>query len=568
MPPKRSQKAQKIIEQEGRILLAIKAIQNGRFTSVAAAARSFDVPRTTLSARIKGRTNQSDTRSALYKFTQLEEESIQDWLISMDQRGAALTISMLRDMACLLLQSRDSSSSSNPPTVGKNWPTEFIKRHPGLTTRFSRKYDYKRAENENPAIILEWFKLVKKTIRENGIISDDIYNFDESSFAIGINATTRVITQAFFYGRRGVLQAGNREWVTVIESICASGRALPPYIIFKGKNFMARWFDNLPKQWALNVSPKGWTSNEIGLDWLQKHFIPHTTSQTKGKFRLLVLNSHNSHLTARFDQICKENNIIPICMPSHASHLLQPLDVGCFAVLKKIYGTEVAEYMRLGIDSIEKEDFLEIFPQTRGHAFKETTIQNAFAATGLVPLDPSRVLEKLNIRLQSPPLPNRPTSQGSTSDSNISTGIPRTIKQLKKRKSRLDSGLSSATDKISSPTKRDLQQYYNMTIKMLHSQILIKDEIKRLREANKKQVNQRARSRRQIAQEGSLTEVLVIMNPVGGKRGCVGEYISSLTPALQPQVEPTLPVLPSVRQQTCSKCGGKGHRFTTCQQKV
>jgi hypothetical protein len=173
-------------------------------------------------------------------------------------------------------------------------------------------------------------------------------------------------------------------------------------------------------------------------------------------------------------------------MPSHASHLLQPLDVGCFAVLRKIYGTEVAEYMRLGIDSIEKEDFLEIFPQTRGHAFKETTIQNAFAATGLVPSDPSRVLEKLNIRLQSPPLPNRPTSQGSTSDSNISTGIPRTIKQLQKRKSRLDFGLSSATDKISSPTKRDLQQYYNMTVRMLHSQILMKDEIKRLREANKK----------------------------------------------------------------------------------
>ena len=289
MPPKRSGKAQSSVQQEGPILLAIKAIQNGRFTSVAAAARSFDVPRTTLGARIQGRINQSDSRSALYKFTQLEEESIQDWLISMDQRGAAVTVSMLRDMASLLLQSRGSSFSSTPPTVGENWPTEFIKRHPGLKSRFSRKYDYKRVENEDPATKIEWFKLVEKTIRENGILADDIYNFDESGFAMGINATTKVITQAFFHGRRGVLQAGNREWVIVIETICASGRALPPYIIFKGKKFMAWWFDDLPKQWALNVSPKGWTSNDIRLDWLQKHFIPHTTSQTKGKSRLLVL---------------------------------------------------------------------------------------------------------------------------------------------------------------------------------------------------------------------------------------------------------------------------------------
>ena len=539
------------------------------FTSVAAAARSFDVPRTTLGARIQGRTNQSDSRSALYKFTRLEEESIQDWLVSMDRRGAALTISMLRDMASLLLQSRGSSFSSTPPTVGKNWPTEFIKRHPGLKTRFSRKYDYKRAENENPAIIIEWFKLVEKTIQDNGILADDIYNFDESGFAMGINATTKVITRAFFHGRRGVLQAGNREWVTVIETICASGRALPPYIIFKGKKFMARWFDDLPKQWALNVSPRGWTSNDIGLDWLQKHFIPHTTSQTKGKYRLLVLDGHDSHLTAKFDQICKDNNIIPICMPSHASHLLQPLDVGCFAVLKKFYGTEVAEYMRLGIDSIEKDDFLEIFPQTRVHAFKETTIQNAFAATGLVPLDPDRVLEKLNIRLQSPPLPGRPSSQGSTSDSNISAGIPRTTKKLKKRKSRLDSGLSSVTDKISSPTKRDLQQYYNMTVKMLHSHILMKGEIKRLREANRKQVKKRARSKRQIAHEGSLTEILDIIQPGGGEGGGAGGYISGLIVAPEPTVEPLLPVLPIIRRQiTCSKCGGKGHRFPTCPQKL
>lgn len=93
-----------------------------------------------------------------------------------------------------------------------------------------------------------------------------------------------------------------------------------------------------------------------------------------------------------------------------SSHLLQPLDVGCFAVLKKFYGLEVAEYMKLGIDSIEKDDSLEKFPQTREHAFKDTTIQNSFAATGLVPLDPNCVLEKLNIRLQSPPLPDRPTS--------------------------------------------------------------------------------------------------------------------------------------------------------------
>lgn len=61
-------------------------------------------------------------------------------------------------------------------------------------------------------------------------------------------------------------------------------------------------------------------------------------------------------------------------MPPYASHLLQPLDVGCFAVLKRSYGRRVAEYTRLGIDSIEKDDFLDIFPAARNDSFKESIV--------------------------------------------------------------------------------------------------------------------------------------------------------------------------------------------------
>jgi hypothetical protein len=43
----------------------------------------------------------------------------------------------------------------------------------------------------------------------------------------------------------------------------------------------------------------------------------------------------------RFELYCQQNNIITLCMPSHSSHLLQPLDVGCFGPLKKAYGRQV-----------------------------------------------------------------------------------------------------------------------------------------------------------------------------------------------------------------------------------
>lgn len=84
---------------------------------------------------------------------------------------------------------------------------------------------------------------------------------------------------------------------------------------------------------------------------------------------------------------------------------------------------------------------------------------------------------------------------------------------------------------------------------MLHSHILIKDEIKGLREANKKQVKKRPRSRRQIAQEGSLTKVLRTINSADGVKGDAGEYIFDSVAAPEPTVEPLIPVLPTIRRK-------------------
>jgi predicted HTH domain antitoxin len=47
---------QKAIEQEGRLVLAINAIKKQQITKIREAARLYDVPRSTLQARLQGRT--------------------------------------------------------------------------------------------------------------------------------------------------------------------------------------------------------------------------------------------------------------------------------------------------------------------------------------------------------------------------------------------------------------------------------------------------------------------------------------------------------------------------------
>jgi allophanate hydrolase subunit 2 len=99
MPRIRSQKLQKLVEQEGRLLLAVKVIENGKHTSIRAAAEAFTVPRATLQDRMEGHESRVVRRHHRHKFSELQKISMEEWLLSMDSRRFALTHAMCRDMA-------------------------------------------------------------------------------------------------------------------------------------------------------------------------------------------------------------------------------------------------------------------------------------------------------------------------------------------------------------------------------------------------------------------------------------------------------------------------------------
>jgi hypothetical protein len=232
-------------------------------------------------------------------------------------------------------------------------------------------------------------------------LEDDIYNFDETGFQIGVISTAKVITGAE-RARPVSIQPGNREWVTVIDCISSYGWSVPPVIIFEGKVHQSTWYsDTLPLDWVIGVSENGWTDNELGLTWLKNVFEKHTASRTKGVYRLLILDGYSSYLTPEFDLFCKEHSIITLCMLLHSSHLLQLLDVGCFAVLKQSYGRQIKGYICNRVNYINKLDFLYTFHAARTEAITLANIQSSFAVTRLVPYDPERVLLKLYTQLKT-----------------------------------------------------------------------------------------------------------------------------------------------------------------------
>ena len=139
-------------------------------------------------------------------------------------------------MADKLLRER----SAKP--VGKNWVNNLVKRSPELQKRWTRPYDRQRAACEDPAVIQPWFTLVQSTKAKYGIIDKDTYNFDESGFLMGKISSQLVVTGSEKPGKRKKLQPGDREWVTLVQGVRATGKVILPFLILTGKVLISNWF--------------------------------------------------------------------------------------------------------------------------------------------------------------------------------------------------------------------------------------------------------------------------------------------------------------------------------------
>jgi hypothetical protein len=536
--------------QEGKILLAIQAIQKSRKNDakplkVAAAARIFNISRTTLQRRMNSQLSHEESRVDKHKLDPIEEQTLIRYIIDQDVRGFPLRLSGVEDMANLLLASRDSKP------VGKHWARRFVDMQPSLKTKFNRPYDYQRALCEDPEVIGNWFRLLRNIMAKYGIPDDDLYNFDETGFMMGMITASMVVTRVDKCGKAKSVQPGNREWATAIECINAMGWCIPPFVIVQGAYHLASWTteSGFPLSWVIKPTLNGWTDNETGLEWI-RHFDKHTKQRTKGTYRMLIVDGHESHMSVEFNQYCKENNIIPVSMPPHSSHLVQPLDVALYSPLKRAYGGEISNFIRASINHITKTEFFIAFKAAHDKTFTEDNIKAAFRGAGIVPWDPDSVLSKLDIRLQTPVLsvPVSPQQWESQTPANAQ----QTVKQSSYIKGRISAHQGSSP----TPIIEAVDQMAKGARAMANELILLKDRVRTLEKANTALAKRRRAKRTRVQLGGALSikdSQAIIEEKQKGKRPA-GEIAGGAEEAVRS----------GPNKRCCGKCGKAGHYATTC----
>jgi hypothetical protein len=92
--------------QESRIILAINALEATKKLSVLKAVSTYNMPKSLLRYRIKGRTSRTEYRPKKLNLNETEEEVIVQYILDKYKRGFALRINNVGDIADLILKSR------------------------------------------------------------------------------------------------------------------------------------------------------------------------------------------------------------------------------------------------------------------------------------------------------------------------------------------------------------------------------------------------------------------------------------------------------------------------------
>jgi hypothetical protein len=255
---------------------------------------------------------------------------------------------------------------------GFHWPAHFIKRHEkDLVFLWTSGIDSNRKQADSTANYALYFELLARKIQEYELQPEDIYNMDEKGFLIRMVGNGKMIFSKQTYEHSSLkkrLQDGNRGWITTITCICADGSSLSPSLIYQAvsgkiQNTWLQDFKAEDHKCFFASSRPVWTNDELGFAWLRDIFDRETKGKARRRWRLLILDSHGSHLTMKFTKFCEENKIHIMTYPPHSTHTLQPLDVGILSPLAQAYSKQLEAFMHdyQGLSSIPKRDFFRLF---------------------------------------------------------------------------------------------------------------------------------------------------------------------------------------------------------------
>ena len=357
--------------------------------SLAATARDFGLNFETFRRRVNGHRDLRQSHERFQKLSKAEEDEIVKQISSQCVSGFPMTRSDILELASYLLFLRSPGE-----TLGKNWFPYFVRRNHDLTMVHTQRVEIARLLACTRERINAWFDLYKRVIEENNLGPADIWNMDETGCTMNAMKAREGIYTTKDTGLMYLARPPNRKNVTAIVCVSAAGASLVPHIIFDTtrEHTQPAFQEHYGEDYVVHGSATSYTTMEIHHRWFEGCFVRSTGGV--GRKRLLILDGASAHMRSDTRALAEIAGVILLFLPSHTSHLLQPLDVGVFSPLKTAFRKAQARATRITKGaSVTRDTFFKSFSTAFKAAVTKRNACAGFSHTGLWPRNRRKALE-------------------------------------------------------------------------------------------------------------------------------------------------------------------------------
>lgn len=240
-----------------------------------------------------------------------------------------------------------------------------------------------------------YFSHLKETIKD--VPAESLLNYDETNFTDDPGVRKLVFARGVKHPER--IQNYSKGAISVMFSATSSGKLLPPFVVYKAQRLWRNWCQGGPKKCRYAQTVSGWFDAPSFEEWFITVVLPWAKERS-GK-KVIIGDNLSSHISPGVAKKCTENNISFVFLPANSTHITQPLDVAVFRPIKGAWRKIVEEYKTRNptSTSLEKSAFPGLLKRliedlTESGAL-ERNVKAGFAATGICPFDPDKVLSKL-----------------------------------------------------------------------------------------------------------------------------------------------------------------------------
>lgn len=369
---------------------AVDEVRTGKINSYQA-ARKYNIPRTTICDRVSGKRGVvKDTRGPPTVINTENELKLANGLRVMEKYGFGLTSKETLELVSIHVSENKYLTPFKNNQPGYDWFASFKKRH-NLSLKKPQAVEMSRKVACDPFIVNEYFDILEEVLNELGLKGrpEKVWNLDESSFGNDPDKT-KVVGARGFASTRTIASSG-KDNVTILFTASAVGDKLPPLIINRGKNTWDQWMSELGYENTSYAATKnGWIDSIVFEKYMFNTVLPHLGEDPPA---LLIFDGHSTHIQLRILEEAQKRGVTIIKLPSHASHLLQPLDLSVFKSMKNTWDEKLVQWQRLNVGKrLPKDEFSRII----GEVWRELNpiiIRNGFKKGGIYPFNRHAVPE-------------------------------------------------------------------------------------------------------------------------------------------------------------------------------